>query len=374
MILNSRLGAGSGRMLRLEFETSQMECDSLQLLLEVTKAIASELDLEKLLGVIMDKTRECLRAERCSVFMLDEEKQELWTIKAHGLEGHPLRVPLQSGLVGYVARTGETVNVRDAYQDYRFDRNIDKVTGYRTGSILSMPMKNKLGAIIGVFQIINKRAGIFTKDDQDLLEGVVAMAAIAVENAQLYKKTRDQGRDRLIDALSLVPYTATPQELGHAQRVAKSAQAIAEVLGLDESRKKDLGYAGLLHDVVHVETLRNFFLHEGNMTVRKLTDLTETIELAKNILCDIIDKDCLRKLLHIDAVNELSVSRMTRTDQIIDAKILAFCELVDIVLHYEAKVVQDVSEEVRQLLSRELTNHFDQRIVNYFLCHFQEFC
>ena len=180
------------RMMRMEAETSQMERDHLDLLLNISKFIMSELELNKLLRKIMDLTRDVLRADRCSVYLLDKEKHELWTLVAHGLEGQQIRIPSGRGLAGYVAVTGKTLNVKDAYRDSRFIRRIDLRTGYKTRTILSMPIKNKHGEIIGVFQILNKKHGCFTKDDEKLLEGVVSFAAIAIENARLYKQLKHQ--------------------------------------------------------------------------------------------------------------------------------------------------------------------------------------
>ena len=178
------------RIMRQEAETSQMERDFLNVLLDIATTVTSELDLERLLQLIMDKIRFVLVADRCSIFLLDEKRRELWTIAAHGLNGKKIRLNLYEGLTGHVAITGKMMNIKDVYSDPRFSDRIDKKTGYRTHSLLTMPLKGKLGKVIGVFQVINKRFGHFTTDDEKLMKGVAPIVSISIENALLYEKLR----------------------------------------------------------------------------------------------------------------------------------------------------------------------------------------
>jgi sigma-B regulation protein RsbU (phosphoserine phosphatase) len=103
-----------------------------------------------------------------------------------------IRMPTGSGIAGYVAATGDTLNIPDAYFDPRFNPEIDKISGYRTRSILCMPMKNKDGVIIGVFQLLNKHAGTFTADDENILDALSVHAAIALENARLHEQEQQK--------------------------------------------------------------------------------------------------------------------------------------------------------------------------------------
>ena len=96
-----------------------------------------------------------------------------------------IRLPVGKGIAGYVAQTGEIINIPDAYKDSRFNPDIDKRTGYRTRNMLCMPMKNKDGKIIGVFQLLNKKNDAFGKEDEQFIEAFSAHASIAIENARL---------------------------------------------------------------------------------------------------------------------------------------------------------------------------------------------
>lgn len=96
------------------------------------------------------------------------------------------------GIAGYVAATGDVLNITDAYLDPRFNPEYDKLTGYRTKTILCMPMRDKDDKILGVFQLLNKKKGLFTQDDENFISALSVHAAIAIENARLYEHERQR--------------------------------------------------------------------------------------------------------------------------------------------------------------------------------------
>jgi len=157
-------------------------------LYEVTKAISSELTLNKLLQKIMDFTTSILDADRSTLFLHDEKTNELWSVVAQGLESVAIRFPSHMGIAGSVFTTGETINIRDAYHDPRFNQEVDRKTGYLTRSILCAPVVNKEGKILGVTQVLNKKGGPFTEIDENRLKAFSAQASIAIENAKLFEE------------------------------------------------------------------------------------------------------------------------------------------------------------------------------------------
>jgi adenylate cyclase len=156
-------------------------------LLEMTTALSFELNLVRLLAKIMETTKELLSADRCTLFLYDEKSDELWSQVAQGLDTQEIRFPSYIGIAGSVFTNGETINIPDAYADSRFNPGVDKKTGYRTRSILCMPVKNKKGTIIGVTQVLNKEGGPFTETDERRLRAFSAQASIALENARLFE-------------------------------------------------------------------------------------------------------------------------------------------------------------------------------------------
>ncbi|HXX64146.1 MAG TPA: cyclic nucleotide-binding domain-containing protein, partial [Bacteroidota bacterium] len=161
-------------------------------IIEAAKVLNSTLDLDKLLSVILETALGLVDGDRGTVYILDQERDELWSRVLKGEEHIEIRMPKGSGIAGYVAATGDTLNIADAYYDPRFNPEIDKRSGYRTRSILCMPMKNRDGTIVGVFQLLNKHTGTFTAEDEAVLGALSVHAAIALENARLYEQERQK--------------------------------------------------------------------------------------------------------------------------------------------------------------------------------------
>jgi len=164
---------------------SRSRMDRLNMLIEASKIVNSALDLGSVLALILDVASRSVGADRGTVYLVDQKADELWSLVAQGDGMVEIRLPLGKGLAGYVGRTGETVNITDAYRDPRFNPDIDLRSGYTTHTVLCMPMRNREGEIIGVFQLLNKRAGHFGPEDESFIDALSVHAAIAVENARL---------------------------------------------------------------------------------------------------------------------------------------------------------------------------------------------
>ncbi|MCC7370016.1 MAG: GAF domain-containing protein [Chloroflexi bacterium] len=149
-----------------------------------------------------------MEADRSSIFLLDEARQELWSRVALGMGQQILRFPSNRGIAGHVATTGEVLNVQDPYADARFNPAVDRQTGYRTRSILCGPLRARDGRIVGVLQVLNKRGdGPFVADDVKRFERVSTRCALAIENALTYDRLRQA------EAGGQLVLTATPKVL-----------------------------------------------------------------------------------------------------------------------------------------------------------------
>jgi signal transduction histidine kinase len=153
---------------------------------DIGVALGSTLDLNELLSLVVTRVSQVVDAERSTLYLLDEETSELWSKVAEGEEIAEIRLKVGEGLAGWVAQNARSVNIKDAYQDDRFNGGWDQKTGYRTRSILCVPMKNHHGRILGVIQALNKRGGYFTIDDESLLGALASQAAVCVENSKLF--------------------------------------------------------------------------------------------------------------------------------------------------------------------------------------------
>ena len=163
-------------------------------LVEASKALSSTLDLSELLGRILEVAKTHTGAERGTIFLVDESTNEIWSLIAHGLEKQEIRLPLGKGIAGHVATSGEVVLIPDAYSDPRFNPEVDKRTGYRTRTILCVPIRNKAAKIIAALQLLNKQAGAFTEDDAEFLMTLSGHMGLALENAQLHQQILEKER------------------------------------------------------------------------------------------------------------------------------------------------------------------------------------
>lgn len=163
------------------------EKKKLALVQEVGRALSSAMDLESLLTLIVEHISMLMEADRSTLYLLTEDRQFLWSRLAQGNEQGEIRLRVGEGIAGWVAESGETINIRDAYSDDRFQPAYDKKTGYHTKSILCIPMRNHVGDLIGVVQVLNKASGPFEQDDEDLLAALASLAASAIENTKLYQ-------------------------------------------------------------------------------------------------------------------------------------------------------------------------------------------
>ena len=173
------------RVAELEDHLRRLEA-RFQAIREIGTALGSTFDLDQLLTLILDKITGVMEADRSTLYLLDEERQELWSKVIQGDRMQEIRLPVGEGIAGWVARTGEIVNIRHAYEDPRFNPEWDQLTGYTTRSILCAPMKNHEGKTTGVIQVLNRRTGYFSDDDQSLLAALASQAAISIENSRLF--------------------------------------------------------------------------------------------------------------------------------------------------------------------------------------------
>jgi signal transduction histidine kinase/putative methionine-R-sulfoxide reductase with GAF domain len=153
---------------------------------DISAALGSTLDLDELLTLVASRITEVIDADRSTIYLLDDEGEYLVSRVAEGQGSSDIKLKVGEGLAGSVARSGEKLNIRDAYQDVRFDAEWDRRTGYRTRSTLCVPMKNRHGRTLGVVQVLNKRAGHFTVEDESLLTALATQAAVSIENGKLF--------------------------------------------------------------------------------------------------------------------------------------------------------------------------------------------
>jgi len=152
-------------------------------LLQISRDMAATSALDDLLGVIVARSMELLDCERATLFLYDPAADELFSKIAHDAE--EIRFPASAGIAGTVAKSKQILNIPDAYADERFNRDVDRQTGFRTRNILAMPLLDHGGQLVGVLEVLNKRAGDFDAHDVQLASTLAAQAGVILQRARL---------------------------------------------------------------------------------------------------------------------------------------------------------------------------------------------
>ena len=192
-------------------------------LLEVSRRLSRTGDLPSILGLVIDALRDLLDADRATVFEFDAKQHELFTQVAHGIGGSGdapavIRIPMDAGIAGLAATTRKIVNISDAYAEPRFNRAVDQKTGYRTRTILAIPLMDHDGELVGVAQVLNRREGTFDAADEELAEGLAANAAVAMRRGRLIEDRIERERlEREVDLAKGIPHHANSFDAAAAQ-------------------------------------------------------------------------------------------------------------------------------------------------------------
>lgn len=347
----------------------QEEHQRLTVLFNITRNISTELKLDKLLLIIMDEVRKALKADRCTVFLLDNDKKELWSKVAHG--ERDIRFPSTLGIAGHVVVTGSVLNIPDSYADPRFNQEIDKKTGYVTRNILAFPMRNKLGEIIGVFQVLNKYEGSFTKQDEQLLDAISAIAATQLENAQLYEEQKKTLESFVVTLASTID-ARDPLTAGHSNRIALYSDEIAQMINLPQKRRELLRYAALLHDYGKIAIREAILCKNGSLSIDEYCHIQEHAAYTQSILEKINfsrDFKDVPKIAasHHEKINGSGYPEGLVGDQIpIESRILAVADVFDALTskrHYRDRME---FENVLDIFTNNTGSHFDKNLIEAF--------
>jgi len=157
-------------------------------IMDIAWALSSTLNFDALLPAVMERVTALIAAERSTFFIVDHAKRELWSKVLQGGVPSVIRLRFGDGIAGWVAETGKTLNLPDAYDDPRFDRTWDLQSGYRTRSLLCVPILDRKYQVTAVVQCLNKQRGRgFDAEDEELLRCISGQLAVTLESAYLYE-------------------------------------------------------------------------------------------------------------------------------------------------------------------------------------------
>ncbi|MBC7998683.1 MAG: GAF domain-containing protein [Leptolyngbya sp.] len=348
-------------------------------LYRVVRAMASERRLDSLLDVITRETQVMLRCDRCSVFVLDAQAAELWTQVAMGLVGHRMiRIPITgNSIVAECARTARMINIPDAYQDPRFDPAVDRNTGYQTSSVLCVPMLARGGEVIGVFQVLNKQNGPFTNEDEDWLEGLTAVAAGLIEQAQAYGEI-ERFVDKTLETLAQTIDQRDPLTAGHSIRVTNYSLLVGQAMNVPDDDIDVLRYSAMMHDYGKIGVPEKILWKDGRLTPEEYATVQKHASITYDLLSNLPFTRRLKDVpfvasCHHEKVDGSGYYRGLKGDDIpFLSRIIAVADVFDAltsVRHYRNRMP---IEKVAEIMNNGRDNHFDSSCVDAFFqlpCH-----
>jgi response regulator RpfG family c-di-GMP phosphodiesterase len=258
--------------------------------------IAEERNIDRLLVQLADMGRDLIAADRCTVWLLDRKTDSLWSRVAHGMD----RITLSKGvgIAGHVVTESQPLIINDPYNDARFDKEVDKRTGYHTKSILALPIFDSEGKTLGVFQAINKKAepSNFSKADMEHLLLAATYTGKTLEAAMLQEEIEATQRE-IIFTLAETGEMRSKETGYHVKRVAEYCRLFAERYGLSQPEVELLKLASPMHDIGKIAIPDSILLKPG-----KLTDEERTIMKTHTTLGFDMLKHSDRRLLKSAAI------------------------------------------------------------------------
>lgn len=333
--------------------------------------IANERDLTNILIHMMNMGREMVLADRCTVWLLDQSRNELWTKVAHGVD--EIRIPRDSGIVGEAMKTGEPIFIPDAYLDKRFNPNVDKQTGYRTKSIIAIPFKNSDNEIIGAYQAVNKltESETFTGRDINFLTLAATYCGKSLESAMLYNEIEETQKEILF-IMGEIGESRSEETGNHVKRVAQYSYILALASGLSEEQAELLKIASPMHDIGKVGIPDAILQKPAKLTNEEFefmkTHTTIGYSLLKNSKRRIIKTAAIIAHQHHEKWDGTGYPQGLKGEEIhLFARITAIADVFDALSSERAYKKAWELDRIIQLFQEEKGKQFDPHLVDIFL-------
>jgi len=298
------LGGLNVKLAELEHAVSR-QAERFQAVLEMGTSVSSARDVDDLLRTVMDRLTALLAAEASTLFMFDQAKDELWSRVLKGSSLKEIRVPAGSGLVGSVMKDGKTLVLADAYDDARFNPEVDRLSGFKTRSVIAAPLQHVSGRMLGVVEVLDRKINAFSPEDVSLVETVAAQIAAVLDNVFLLESLRTQN-DELRKAqaeLSLLYEVeqAVSSSLDQAELLDTILRKGVEVIGaqagsvlLLEEEQNALFFKAVRGE--RSEALVSMSLPSGQGVAGKVAETGQTVNLPDASRSDVHEASIADKL------------------------------------------------------------------------------
>ncbi|OES43473.1 HD domain-containing phosphohydrolase [Domibacillus iocasae] len=349
--------------------------EMLEIILDYAAKISGENDLDTLLILMAEMGRELVRADRCTLWLVDHEKNRLWTKVAHGIDR--IDMPADSGLAGYSIQTGKNVLVKDAYKDKRFNPAIDKKTNYRTRSVLCIPIRSFDQETIGVYQTIHKGPDWFSEKDAKKLSLAASYTGKSIQAAILHSELVETQRE-IIFKIGEVSESRSRETGQHVKRVAKYSRALAKLAGLPESEAQILELASPMHDIGKVAIPDHILKKPGKLTVEEYsimqTHTTEGYNIFKSSTRRIFKAAAVIAYEHHEKWDGTGYPRGLKGEEIhLYARITAIADVFDALGSSRVYKKAWPLHQIVQFIDEGRGRHFDPNLANLFLDNLEIF-
>lgn len=349
--------------------------EKLRLLVEFGTRISSELHLDKLLDIIAQQITQMLDVGRCAIYLKDEDTQELWSkiAQGKGLEHTEIRIPLNSdGFISLAARTGQTINLPNAYEDPRFSIDVDIVTAFRTHATIAVPLKNNTGEVLGVFQVSNKSDGTpFDKTDEGLLRLLATLASGSIEIAKLYQEVRVAQLETIYRLAVTAEYRDQQDTRQHLKNISIISYLLALALGMSKSEAELIKNASPLHDIGKVALADSILLKPGKLTPEEFETMKSHTVYGGRILegahSKVLQMAHKMSLYHHEKWDGTGYPKGLHEEEIpLEARIVTVADVFDALCVFRVYKKAWRTEEALSYILDEAGKSFDPRIVEAF--------
>jgi len=351
--------------------------EKLKVIFTYVSIIANEPRLDKLLQVMADLGRELIVADRCTLWLYDKERNELWTRVAHGIE--EIRIPADTGVVGHVIKTRQPYVTDDAYKDPNFNKNVDKQTGYRTKAILALPLYNNEGEILGAYQAVNKmtEAEAFSQSDIENLTMAASYSEKSLVNAILNEEI-EKTQKEIIFLMAEIGESRSKETGNHVKRVAEMSVLLATLSGMSADEGELIKLASPMHDIGKVAIPDNILKKPGKLTNEEFEEMKAHTTIGHQLLANsnrrILKASAIIAHQHHEKWNGRGYPCGLKGEEIHPyGRISAIADVFDALASDRCYKPAWELDRVINLYKEEKGEHFDPQLTDIFLDNFDKF-
>ncbi len=342
----------------------------LQLIFTYLTEVSSLRKYDDIIMVLANMGRALTSSDRCTVWIVDREKQEIWTKVAHGIDA--IRLPIDSGIVGSAISTEKKIIIDDVYQDERFNPDIDKKTGYITKSMMVIPMFDNDDEIIGAFQAINHKGekGIFDVRDMERLMLASTYAAETLISAKLTNEIEETQKE-VIFTMGAIGESRSKETGNHVKRVAEYSKILALAYGMSEKEAELLKQASPMHDIGKIAIPDSILKKPGrfNHEERKIMDTHSELGygMIKNSERPLIKAASIVAYEHHEKWNGKGYPRQLKGEEThIYGRITALADVFDALGSDRVYKKAWDDDRIFKLFKEERGEHFDPKLIDLF--------